>query len=338
MITGVGSVLVFLPQIMILFFFIILLEDFGYMARAAFLMDRIVGGAGLHGRSFIPLLSSFACAIPGIMATRVIENRRQRLATIMVAPLMTCSARIPVYTLIISAFIPNRQVWGFVNLQGLVMFSLYAAGIVSAFVVALVFRTLVWRGKSEPFIMELPGYKRPLLRSVVLGVVQRAIIFLKRAGTIILSMMILIWFLSTFPTAPEGAASPAIHYSFAGMIGHALLPVLAPIGFNWQIAVALIPGLAAREVAVGALATVYAIGGDAAGSALSATLSAQWSLATALSLLAWYVFAPQCASTLGVVRRETNSWRWPVAMFIYMMVLAYIASLIVYQTAAALGG
>ena len=337
-ITGVGSVLVFLPQIMILFFFIILLEDFGYMARAAFLMDRIVGGAGLHGRSFIPLLSSFACAIPGIMATRVIENRRQRLATIMVAPLMTCSARIPVYTLIISAFIPNRQVWGFVNLQGLVMFSLYAAGIVSAFVVALVFRTLVWRGKSEPFIMELPGYKRPLLRSVVLGVVQRAIIFLKRAGTIILSMMILIWFLSTFPTAPEGAASPAIHYSFAGMIGHALLPVLAPIGFNWQIAVALIPGLAAREVAVGALATVYAIGGDAAGSALSATLSAQWSLATALSLLAWYVFAPQCASTLGVVRRETNSWRWPVAMFIYMMVLAYIASLIVYQTAAALGG
>ncbi|MEZ5800580.1 MAG: ferrous iron transport protein B [Nitratireductor sp.] len=337
-ITGVGSVLVFLPQIMILFFFIILLEDFGYMARAAFLMDRIVGGAGLHGRSFIPLLSSFACAIPGIMATRVIENRRQRLATIMVAPLMTCSARIPVYTLIISAFIPNRQVWGMVNLQGLVMFSLYAAGIVSAFAVALVFRTFVWRGKSEPFIMELPGYKRPLVRSVLLGVVQRAIIFLKRAGTIILSMMILIWFLSTFPAPPEGATGPAIHYSFAGIIGHALQPLLAPIGFNWQIAIALIPGLAAREVAVGALATVYAIGGDASGSALSQTLSAQWSLATALSLLAWYVFAPQCASTLGVVRRETNSWRWPVAMFVYMMVLAYIASFIVYQSAIALGG
>ena len=337
-ITGVGSVLVFLPQIMILFFFIILLEDFGYMARAAFLMDRIVGGAGLHGRSFIPLLSSFACAIPGIMATRVIENRRQRLATIMVAPLMTCSARIPVYTLIISAFIPNRQVWGMVNLQGLVMFSLYAAGIVSAFAVALVFRTFVWRGKSEPFIMELPGYKRPLVRSVLLGVVQRAIIFLKRAGTIILSMMILIWFLSTFPAPPEGATGPAIHYSFAGIIGHALQPLLAPIGFNWQIAVALIPGLAAREVAVGALATVYAIGGDASGSALSQTLSAQWSLATALSLLAWYVFAPQCASTLGVVRRETNSWRWPVAMFVYMMVLAYIASFVVYQSAIALGG
>ena len=337
-ITGVGSVLVFLPQIIILFFFIILLEDFGYMARAAFLMDRIVGGAGLHGRSFIPLLSSFACAIPGIMATRVIENRRQRLATIMVAPLMTCSARIPVYTLIISAFIPNRQVWGMVNLQGLVMFSLYAAGIVSAFAVALVFRTFVWRGKSEPFIMELPGYKRPLVRSVLLGVVQRAIIFLKRAGTIILSMMILIWFLSTFPAPPEGATGPAIHYSFAGIIGHALQPLLAPIGFNWQIAVALIPGLAAREVAVGALATVYAIGGDASGSALSQTLSAQWSLATALSLLAWYVFAPQCASTLGVVRRETNSWRWPVAMFVYMMVLAYIASFVVYQSAIALGG
>ncbi|MEZ5870456.1 MAG: ferrous iron transporter B [Nitratireductor sp.] len=337
-IAGVGSVLVFLPQIMILFFFIILLEDFGYMARAAFLMDRIVGGAGLHGRSFIPLLSSFACAIPGIMATRVIENRRQRLATIMVAPLMTCSARIPVYTLIISAFIPNRQVWGFVNLQGLVMFSLYAAGIVSAFAVAFVFRTFVWRGKTEPFIMELPGYKRPLLRSVVLGVVQRAVIFLKRAGTIILSMMILIWFLSTFPAPPEGAADPAINYSFAGIIGHALLPLLSPIGFNWQIAVALIPGLAAREVAVGALATVYAISGDASGSTLSSTLATQWSLATALSLLAWYVFAPQCASTLGVVRRETNSWRWPVAMFVYMMVLAYFASLIVYQVAVALGG
>ena len=337
-ITGVGSVLVFLPQIMILFFFIILLEDFGYMARAAFLMDKIIGGAGLHGRSFIPLLSSFACAIPGVMATRVIENRRQRLATIMIAPLMTCSARLPVYTLIIAAFIPARKVAGVFDLRGLVMFALYAAGIVSAFVVAWVFRHWVWRGKSEPFIMELPGYKRPMLRAVLTGVLQRGVIFLRRAGTIILSMMILIWFLSTFPTAPEGAAGPAIHYSFAGMIGHALLPVLAPIRFNWQIAVALIPGLAAREVAVGALATVYAIGGDAAGSALSATLSAQWSLATALSLLAWYVFAPQCASTLGVVRRETNSWRWPVAMFIYMMVLAYIASLIVYQTAAALGG
>ncbi len=338
-IAGVGSVLVFLPQIMILFFFIILLEDFGYMARAAFLMDRIVGGVGLHGRSFIPLLSSFACAIPGIMATRVIDNRRQRLATIMIAPLMTCSARIPVYTLIIGAFVPRQNVGGFVNLQGLVMFGLYAAGIVSAFVVAFVFRRFVWKGESEPFIMELPGYKRPSIRSVLLGVWQRAVVFLRRAGTIILSMMILIWFLSTVPGAPAGATQPAIHYSFAGMIGHALQPLLAPIGFNWQIAVALIPGLAAREVAVGALATVYAVGaGDAARVALGTTIAAQWSLATALSLLAWYVFAPQCASTLGVVKRETNSWRWPIVMFLYMLAMAYAASFVVYQTARALGG
>ena len=338
-ITGVGSVLIFLPQIMILFFFIILLEDFGYMARAAFLMDRVVGGVGLHGRSFIPLLSSFACAIPGIMATRVIDNRRQRLATIMIAPLMTCSARIPVYTLIIAAFVPRQQVAGFINLQGLVMFGLYAAGIVSAFVVAFVFRRFVWRGQSEPFIMELPGYKRPSLRGLLLGVWQRAVVFLRRAGTIILSMMILIWFLSTLPGAPEGATQPAINYSFAGMIGHALQPLLAPVGFNWQIAIALIPGLAAREVAVGALATVYAVGaGDAARVALGTTIAGQWSLATALALLAWYVFAPQCASTLGVVKRETNSWKWPVVMFIYMMVLAYVAAFVVYQTTAALGG
>ncbi len=339
-VAGVGSVLVFLPQILILFFFIILLEDFGYMARAAFLMDRVVGGVGLHGRSFIPLLSSFACAIPGIMATRVIENRRQRLATIMIAPLMTCSARIPVYTLIIAAFVPDERVAGFVNLQGLVMFGLYGAGIVSAFAVAWVFRHFVWKGQSEPFIMELPDYKRPGVRSVLMGVLQRGVVFLRRAGTIILSMMILIWFLSSVPGAPEGATEPAINYSFAGMIGHALQPLLAPVGFNWQIAVALIPGLAAREVAVGALATVYAVSaqGEAAREALGATIAGQWSLATALALLAWYVFAPQCASTLGVVKRETNSWKWPIVMFIYMMTLAYLAAFAVYQAARALGG
>jgi len=329
-IAGVGSVIVFLPQILVLFFFIILLEDFGYMARAAFLMDRIIGGVGLHGRSFIPLLSSFACAIPGIMATRVIDNRRQRLATIMIAPLMTCSARIPVYTLIIAAFVPNTHVFGFVNLQGIVMFGLYAAGIISAFLVAWAFRLFVWSGKSEPFIMELPSYKRPSLRSVGINVLQRAFVFLQRAGTTILSMMILIWFLATVPGAPEGATEPAIHYSFAGMIGHALLPLLAPIGFNWQIAVALIPGMAAREVAVGALATVYALGNDEA--SLGSTIATHWSLGTALALLAWYVFAPQCASTLSVVRRETNSWQWPLAMFIYLTALAYLAAWIVFHT------
>ncbi len=337
-ITGVGSVLVFLPQIMILFFFIILLEDFGYMARAAFLMDKVIGGAGLHGRSFIPLLSSFACAIPGVMATRVIENRRQRLATIMVAPLMTCSARLPVYTLIIGAFVPARTVGGLFDLRGLVMFGLYAAGIVSAFAVAFVFRHWVWRGKSEPFIMELPGYKRPMLRSVLMGVLQRGFVFLRRAGTIILSMMIVIWFLSTFPSAPVDAVGPAIDYSFAGMIGHAIQPLLAPVGFNWQIAVALVPGLAAREVAVGALATVYAVsGGDTAGDALGVLLGQEWSLATALALLAWYVFAPQCLPTLAVVKRETNSWRWPVMMFLYMLTLAYAAAFITYRLSVLAG-
>ena len=336
-ISGVGSVLVFLPQIMILFFFIIVLEDFGYMARAAFLMDRIMGGAGLHGRAFIPLLSSFACAIPGIMSTRVIDQKRDRLTTILVAPLMTCSARIPIYTLIISAFIPNKVLWGFVNLQGLVMLGLYVAGMVSALAVAFVFRKVFWRGQSEPFIMELPAYKTPDPKNVARNVLLRAEIFLKRAGTTILSMMILIWFLATVPRPPAGAPGPAIDYSFAGMIGHAIQPLLAPIGFNWQMAVALVPGMAAREVAVGALGTVYAIGEDKPGQ-LAAALSSHWSLATALAFLAWYVFAPQCASTLGVVKRETNAWRWPVIMFLYMIALAYLAAFVTYQIATRLGG
>ena len=337
LIAGVGTVLVFLPQIVILFLFIILLEDFGYMARAAFLMDRLMGGAGLHGRAFIPLLSSFACAVPGIMATRVIDSRRDRLATILVAPLMTCSARIPVYTLVISAFVPRSTVAGLINLQGLVLFGLYATGIVSALAVAFVLRKLLWRGAVEPFIMELPSYKLPKFRNVVLGVALRVRVFLRRAGTIILSMVILIWFLSSVPGAPEGATEPAIHYSFAGMIGHALQPVLAPIGFNWQITVALVPGLAAREIAVAALGTVYAVGGEASG-ALANTLAAHWSLATAFALLAWYVFAPQCAATLGVVQRETNSWRWPLVLFVYMIALAYGAAFLVYRVTAALGG
>jgi ferrous iron transport protein B len=336
-ISGVGSVVAFLPQIMILFFFIILLEDFGYMARAAFLMDRIMGGAGLHGRAFIPLLSSFACAIPGIMSTRVIDQKRDRLTTILVAPLMTCSARIPIYTLIISAFIPNKVVWGFVNLQGLVMLGLFVAGAVSALAVAFVFRKLFWRGQSEPFIMELPAYKRPDPMNVARNVLLRAEIFLKRAGTTILSMMILIWFLAKVPRPPAGGPGPAIDYSFAGMIGHAIQPVLAPIGFNWQMAVALVPGMAAREVAVGALGTVYAIGDGKPGQ-LASTLASHWSLATALAFLAWYVFAPQCASTLAVVKRETNAWRWPVIMFLYMIALAYLAAFVTYQIATRLGG
>ncbi|WP_091743126.1 ferrous iron transporter B [Phenylobacterium immobile] len=338
LIAGVGSVLVFLPQILILFLFIILLEDFGYMARAAFLMDRIMGGAGLHGRAFIPLLSSFACAIPGVMAARVIDNKRDRLTTILVAPLMTCSARIPVYTLIIGAFIPNRSVAGVLNLQGLVMFGLYAAGIFSALAVSFVIRHVFWRSAVEPFLMELPTYKVPDPKNVIHNLLLRAKIFLSRAGRIIMPLMILVWALSTFPFAPEDATRPAIDYSFAGMIGQALQPLFAPIGFNWQMVVALIPGFAAREVAVAALGTVYAVANaDEAPAALGTVLAGDWSLATGLSFLAWYIFAPQCVATLGVVKRETNSWLWMWIMFGYMTALAYLGSFIVYHTAVALG-
>ncbi len=338
-INGVGSVVVFLPQILILFLFILLLEDLGYMARAAFLMDRIMGGAGLHGRAFIPLLSSFACAIPGIMATRVIDNPRDRLTTILVAPLMTCSARIPVYTLIISAFIPNKQVLGFVGLQGLVMFGLYAAGIVSALGVSFLTKYFFWRDNpTPPFMLELPDYKLPRPRSVLMGLYTRAKIFLQRAGTTIFSMMVLIWFLASFPRPPAGATGPAIDYSLAAWIGHALEPVLAPVGFNWQINVALIPGMAAREVAVAALGTVYSIeGGKEAVEQIGHALASKWSLATALSILVWYIFAPQCASTLAVIKRETGSWRWMAVTFGYMLALAYAASLITYNVALALG-
>jgi ferrous iron transport protein B len=338
-ISGVGSVIVFLPQIIIIFLFILLLEDFGYMARAAFLMDRIMGGAGLHGRAFIPLLSSFACAIPGIMATRVIDNRRDRLTTILIAPLMTCSARIPVYTLIISAFIPARQIGGWVNLQGLVMFGLYAVGIASALGVSFVIKFFMLRDYAPaPFMLELPDYKMPRAGSVAIGIYTRAKMFLHRAGTTIFSMMVLIWFLASFPLPPAGATDPAINYSFAAMIGKALEPLLMPIGFNWQIAVALIPGMAAREVAVAALGTVYAIeGGKEAADQIGQVLATKWSLATALSLLAWYIFAPQCASTLAVIRRETGSWKWMAITFAYMLALAYAASLATYNIACALG-
>lgn len=339
LIAGVGSVLVFLPQILILFFFILLLEDSGYMARAAFLMDKIMGGAGLHGRAFIPLLSSFACAIPGIMSTRVIDNKEDRLTTILVAPLMTCSARIPVYTLIIGAFIPKQTVWGVLSLQGLVMFGLYAGGIVSALLVSFVIRRVFWRGAVEPFMMELPTYRWPEPRNVLMNLWTRARIFMSRAGRIILPLMVLVWVLSTFPYPPEGATGPAIDYSFAGRIGHFIAPVMAPIGFNWQMTVALIPGFAAREVAVAALGTVYAVGGDgdAAATTLGSLLAHQWSLASALSFLAWYVFAPQCAATLGVVKRETNGWTWPTVMFVYMTSLAYLASFVTYHVAVAMG-
>jgi ferrous iron transport protein B len=336
---GVGAVIVFLPQILILFLFILVLEDFGYMARAAFLMDRIMGGAGLHGRAFIPLLSSFACAIPGIMATRVIDGRRDRLTTILVAPLMTCSARIPVYTLIISAFIPERVLPGGVQLQGLVMFGLYATGILGALAVSFVLKKLIWRNTPpEPFLLELPDYKLPSLRSVSLGLLQRARVFLRRAGTTIFMMMVVIWCLASLPRPPANAAGPAIDYSAAAWIGKAMEPMFAPIGFNWQINVALIPGMAAREVAVASLGTVYSIAASADDpGGLGNVLAGQWSIATALALLAWYIFSPQCVSTLVTIRREAGSWLWVGVVFFYMLTLAYFAAFITFHVAAAFG-
>lgn len=336
-VAGVGGVLVFLPQIVILFFFILLLEDSGYLPRAAFLLDNVMGKVGLSGRAFIPLLSSFACAIPGIMATRTIPHWRDRLATIMIAPLMTCSARLPLYALLIGAFIPDRSV-GVFNLQGLTLFALYLAGIVSAMAVAWVFKRTWSQSSYQPLMLELPPYRLPNLRNLLLGLWQRVEIFLHRVGGIIFALMVLLWFLSTFPGPPEGALGPAIQYSFAGMIGKALEVVFAPIGFNWQISIALVPGMAAREVAVGALGTVYALSaaGDDAAVALTPLIAQSWSLATAYSLLAWYVFAPQCISTLAVVKRETNSWRYPLLMAAYLFALAYAASFITYRAVLAL--
>jgi ferrous iron transport protein B len=332
---GLGSVLVFLPQILILFLFILTLEESGYLPRAAFLLDRIMFKVGLTGRSFIPLLSSFACAIPGIMATRSIQDPRDRLTTILVAPLMTCSARLPVYTLLIAAFIPSRTVWNLFNLQGIVLFILYVAGIVSAFCVAAFIKYLRKDKSEHSLLMELPSYRLPGVRNVALGLWERALIFLRRVTTIILSVTIILWFLSTFPGPPPDATLPAIDYSLAGRIGHALETVFAPIGFNWQICVALIPGMAAREVAVSALGTVYAMSGseDAVATQLGQVIAAQWSLATALSLLAWYVFAPQCMSTLAVIRREANSWRTVAISAGYLFGLAYLASFLTYQIA-----
>jgi ferrous iron transport protein B len=339
-IAGLGGVIVFLPQILILFAFILALEESGYLPRAAFLLDRLMSKAGLSGRSFIPLLSSFACAVPGIMATRSIHDPRDRLATILVAPLMTCSARLPVYALLIGAFIPRREVWGILNLQGLVLFGLYAAAIVSALLVAWVMKR--WRrDKGEhPLMLELPSYRVPTLRDLLIGLWERMMIFLKRVGGIILALTILLWFLLSFPGAPADAVGPAIDYSFAGRIGHAMTTVFAPLGFGWQICIALIPGLAAREVAVASLATVYALSATddtAAAQALSPLIAQDWSLATALSLLVWYIYAPMCISTLATIKRETNSWKQMGIATVYLFALAYIASLVTYQLAVAMG-
>ena len=336
-VAGTGSVLVFLPQILILFAFILALEDSGYLPRAAYMLDRLMGKVGLSGRAFIPLLSSFACAIPGIMAARTIPSSRDRLTTIMIAPLMTCSARLPVYALLIGAFIPQRSV-GLFNLRGVVLFALYCAGVLSAMAVAFVLKKTVMRASYQPLLLELPEYRLPVLRNLALGLWERVRIFLGRVGTIILSLMVVLWFLASFPAPPAGATGPAIQYSIAGIIGRGLEVIFAPLGFNWQISVALVPGLAAREVAVSALGTVYSMSasGDLEGR-LSPLIAGSWSIATGLSLLAWYVFAPQCLSTLSVVRRETNSWRYPLLMASYLFVMAYAAAFVTYHAAVALG-
>lgn len=333
---GLGGVVIFLPQILILFFFILLLEESGYLPRAAFLLDRVMGSVGLSGRSFIPLLSSFACAIPGIMATRSISNARDRMVTILIAPMMTCSARLPVYALLISAFIPERKIWIGIDLQGLVLFLLYLAGILGAMTVAWILK----RFTSEQFrmnalMMELPSYHLPRLSNLAISLWQRAEIFLRRVGGIILVMTIGLWALSSFPFPPEGASGSPIEYSFAGMLGQALAHVFSPIGFNWQISIALVPGMAAREVVVSSLATVYALSSSSADAAdaLIPLISSGWSLATALSLLAWFVFAPQCLSTIAAVKRETGGWKIPAIMLAYLFGLAYVAAFITYRIA-----
>ena len=338
LLAGVGAVVVFLPQILMLFFFILILESTGYMARAAFLMDRLMASAGLSGRAFIPLLSSFACAVPGIMAARSISNNKDRLTTILIAPLMTCSARLPVYTVIISAFIPNTRVGGVFGLQGLVLFALFLMGIVSALVIATVLKRTVTKGPSDTFMLELPKYQPPKIRFVLIGLYERARLFLKRAGTIILASTIILWVLAIFPAAPEGASQPAVAYSMVGIIGSWLQVIFEPIGFNWEISAALVPGMAAREVAISALGTVYSLQGseEMIEAGLVATLNGLWSLPTALSFLVWFVYAPQCLSTIAITRRETGGWKWPMFMIGYLFALAYIASFITFQTASAL--
>jgi len=339
-IAGVGGVVVFLPQILILFAFILALEESGYLPRAAFLLDRMMASAGLSGRSFIPLLSSFACAVPGIMATRSIQDPRDRLATILVAPLMTCSARLPVYALLIGAFIPEGKV-GIFNQQGLVLFGLYVAGILSALLMSWVMKK--WRrDKSEhPLMLELPSYRIPHPRDLAVGLYERGMIFLKRVGGIILALTVLLWVLLSFPAAPADATMPAIDYSYAGQLGHAMAVFFAPLGFNWQICIALIPGMGAREVAVSSLATIYALSAaddDAAIQALTPVVSDGWSLATGLSLLVWFIYAPMCISTLATIKRETNSWSKMGFATVYLFAAAYIAALITYQVTVALGG
>lgn len=331
MIAGVGAVLVFLPQIIILFAFILILEASGYMARAAFLVDTLMAKVGLNGRAFIPLLSSFACAIPGIMAARTIEQERDRLTTILIAPLMTCAARWPVYLMIIGAFIPETKTGPF-STQGLVLFGLVVVGVVFAFIMAAIFKRTLARGESSSLLIELPSYKAPVFKDYLIGLWDRAMIFVNRAGRIILPASIVIWVMTSFPRNAE-----ALENTYAGMIGNILLPLVRPIGFNLEMAISLIPAMAAREVAVSSLATIYAVSDYETEGRMSDVVAANWSMATGLAFLAWFVFAPQCLSTFAIIKKETNSWKWPLFAFAYLFVLAYIAAGLTFHTATAFG-
>ncbi len=336
-IAGVGGVLVFLPQITILFAFILLLEDSGYLPRAAFMLDNVLAKTGLSGRSFIPLLSSFACAVPAVMSARTIHDPRERLVTIAIAPMLTCSARLPVYALIIGAVIPEQTVWGMFNLQGLTLFGLYVAGIVSAAAVAWVMKYLAKRDgniQKFPLLMELPTFRMPNFRHIMRSLWERVSAFLKRAGTIIFALSVILWALTTFPAPPEGATGAAIDYSLAGMIGKWIQPIFAPLGFTWQMCIAMIPGMAAREVVVAALGTVYAVGADseeAISSALTPIVAADWGLPTAFAFLAWYVYAPMCLATLATIRRETKSARQTWLITAYLFGLAYVFAFLTFQ-------
>jgi ferrous iron transport protein B len=336
-IPGVGNVLIFVPQIAILFFCIGLLEDSGYLSRAAFLLDNFMRKVGLQGRAFIPLLSSFACAVPGILSTRSIPSRSDRLATIMIAPLMSCSARLPVYAVLIAAFIPKTFVWGFLSLQGLTLLGMYVLGVVGACGIAWLLKKLLLWKESSFYVMEMPPLRRPLIRVIARGVFDSVVAFLKNASTIILACSVIIWFLASYPKPLEGFVGNPVQASYAGQLGTAIEPAIKPLGFNWEIGIAILSSFPAREVFVTTLSTIYNISDDDdEHQGLIKTLQERnregaFSTLTALSLMVFYVFACQCMSTLAVCKRETGSWGWTLGMFGYMTALAYIASLLTYQ-------
>jgi ferrous iron transport protein B len=332
---GVGSVIVFLPQILLLFLFIGILEDSGYLARAALIADRTMAKVGLQGKSFIPLLSAYACAVPAIMATRTIENKRDRIATILIAPFMTCSARLPVYTLIIAAFLPERPLLGpFLGTRAAALLGLYVLGFLAAVAPARLLKSSVLKSERTPFVLEMPPYRRPTLRQLGLRLLDRAKVFLRRAGTVILVMSIALWVLAHIPL--KNGAAPQIAESFAGTIGRTVEPVIAPLGFNWKIGIGLVTSIAAREVIVGTLGTIYGIEGDADTKGLQEALRHDLTPAGAVALLVFFAFAMQCMSTIAVVKRETGGWTWPILQFTYMGVLAWVGAFIAFRVGTAL--